>query len=170
VHKRMSIFNIRRFVCNIRRFIECFLNTILLTFVPIGVNTCTYSLQHAYKVRTFYIKTMRYSFLLDDKYKCTTTVRDKDHKITKIHHFVAWYKHSNVTSNIRMLQHSKVHSNVEHSFMHYWQRQVYASDVLSLHCSLCLMESLSIRHSPSLLVLRNLLQWLHSQGSGDTVE
>ena len=61
---------------------------------------------------------MRYSFLLDDKYKFTTNVRDKDHKIAKTHHFVAWYKHSNVASNIRMLQHSKVHSNVEHSFMH----------------------------------------------------
>ena len=81
---------------------------------------------------------MRYSFLLDDKYKFNANVRDKDHKITKIHHFVAWYKHSNVafnilmlnatfecciqhsnvTFNIRMLQHSKVHSNVEHSFMH----------------------------------------------------
>ena len=62
---------------------------------------------------------MRYSFLLDDKYKFTANVRDKDHKITKIHHFVAWYKNSNVASNIRMLQHSKVHLNVEHSFMHY---------------------------------------------------
>ena len=35
------------------------------------------------------IKTMRYSFLLYDKYKFTTNERDKDHKITKIHHFVA---------------------------------------------------------------------------------
>ena len=61
---------------------------------------------------------MKYSFLLDDNYKFTTNVRDKDHKITKIHHFVAWYKHLNVTPNIRMLQHLKVHSNVEHSFMH----------------------------------------------------
>ena len=39
---------------------------------------------------------MRYSFLLDDKYKITANVRDK---ITKMHHFVAWYKHSNITSN-----------------------------------------------------------------------
>ena len=66
----------------------------------------------------FYIKTMRYLFLLDDKYKFTTNVSKKDHKITKIHHFAAWYKHSNVTSNIRMLQHSKVHPKVEHSFMY----------------------------------------------------
>ena len=28
-------------------------------------------------------------FIRDDKYKFTTNVRDKDHKITKIHHFVA---------------------------------------------------------------------------------
>ena len=48
----------------------------------------TYNLQHAYKVHTFY-KTMKYSFLLDDKYKFTANVRDKDHKITNIHHFVA---------------------------------------------------------------------------------
>ena len=67
----------------------------------------------------FLYKNHEIIILLDDKYKCTTNVRDKDHKITKIHHFVAWYKHSNVTSNVRMLQHLEVHSNVEHSFMHY---------------------------------------------------
>ena len=66
-----------------------FYNVILLTFVPIGVNTCTYRLQYAYKVRPFYMKTMKYSLLLDDKYKFTANLRDKDHKITKIHHFVA---------------------------------------------------------------------------------
>ena len=72
-------------------------------------------LQHTYKVHNFYINTMRYSFLLGDSHKFTTNVRDKDHKITKIHHFVASYKHLNVISSIRMLQHSKVHSNIEHS-------------------------------------------------------
>ena len=61
---------------------------------------------------------MRYSCLLGDEYEFTANVRDKDYKITKIHLFVAWYKHSKVTFNIRMLQHSKVHSNVEHSFIH----------------------------------------------------
>jgi len=66
-----------------------FYDTILLTFVTIGINTGIYSLQHAYKVHTFYIKAMKYLFLLDDKYKFTANVRDKDHKITKIHHFVA---------------------------------------------------------------------------------
>ena len=61
----------------------------LLTFIPIGVNTCTYRLRYAHKVHNFYIKTTRYSCLLDDTYKSTANVRDKDHKITKIHHFVA---------------------------------------------------------------------------------
>ena len=71
------------------------------------------------KYEKFSIKTIRYSCLLSDKHKLIGDVADKDHKITKIHHFVALYNHSNVTFNIRMLQHSKVHSNVEHSFMHY---------------------------------------------------
>ena len=44
-------------------------------------------------------------------------VRDKDHKITKVHHFVAQYKYSNVTTNIQMLQYSKVCSNIEYWFM-----------------------------------------------------
>ena len=47
---------------------------------------------------------MRYSFLLDDKYKFTTNVRDKDHKITKIHHLLHGI-------NIRML-----HTTFEGSF------------------------------------------------------
>ena len=53
-----------------------------ITFVTIGVNICTHGLQHAYKVCTFYIKT-------HDEYKFTASASDKDHKITKIHHFVA---------------------------------------------------------------------------------
>ena len=82
--------------------LNVFYNTILLTFVTIGVNTCTYSLQHAYKVRIFYIATMRYSFVLDDKYKFTANVRGKDHKITKIYHFVAYfYVHIKVLSRIQ---------------------------------------------------------------------
>ena len=50
---------------------------------------------HIYKVHIFYIKTIRYSFSLDNNYKFTANynVREKDHKITKIrsyiHHFVA---------------------------------------------------------------------------------
>jgi len=60
-----------------------------LTFVPIDANTCTYSPQQAYKVRTFCIKTIRYSFLFDDKYKFNTNVRDMGRNMTKIHHFVA---------------------------------------------------------------------------------
>ena len=59
---------------------------------------------------------MRYSC---DKYKSTANASSKDHKITKIHHFVAYYEDSNVTFNIRMLQHSKVRSNVEHSLAYY---------------------------------------------------
>ena len=42
-----------------------------------------------YKVDNFYIKTTRHLCLLDDKHKFNANVRDKDHKITKIHHFVA---------------------------------------------------------------------------------
>ena len=61
-------------------------NTNMLTFIPIGVNTCTYRLRYAYKVDNFYIKP---PCLLDDNYKFNANVRDKDHKITKIHHFVA---------------------------------------------------------------------------------
>ena len=48
--------------------------------------------------------------------QCIANVRDKDHKITKMHHFVAYYKLLNVTNNIQMLQHSKVNSNVEHFY------------------------------------------------------
>ena len=53
-------------------------NTTLLIFVTVGVNTCIY----------YNIKPMRYSHLLDDKYKFIANVRDKDLKITKIHYFV----------------------------------------------------------------------------------
>ena len=42
---------------------------------------------------TFNIKTMRHSYLLiDDNRKFTANVRDKDDKITKIHHFATWCK------------------------------------------------------------------------------
>ena len=37
----MSIFNLQRFVYNIRRFNECFYNKNLLIFVTIGDNTST---------------------------------------------------------------------------------------------------------------------------------
>ena len=63
---------------------------------------------------------MRYSCLLGDKYKYTANASNKDHKITKTHHFAVWYYNLNVAFNIRMLQYSKVRSNVEHSFMHYY--------------------------------------------------
>ena len=49
-------------------------------------------------------KTIGCSYLLGDNHKFIADVRNKDHKITKMHHFVAF--------NIRMLQHLKVHSNV----------------------------------------------------------
>ena len=55
----------------------------MLTYVTIGVNTCTYRLQHAYEVQIFNINIMRYSFLLGDSHKFTTNVRDKDHKSPK---------------------------------------------------------------------------------------
>ena len=75
----------------------------------------TYKLQHVYKVRDFYIKTIRYSCLLGDNHKFIANVRNMDHKSPKYIILL----HSNVTFNIRILQHSKVRSNVEHSFMHY---------------------------------------------------
>jgi len=53
--------------------------------------------------------------------------QDNDHKITKIHHFAELYKHSNVTFNIQMLERSKVRSNVEHSFMHYYKGELIYS-------------------------------------------
>ena len=44
-HKRMSIFNLRRFVYNIRRFNECFFySENLLICVTIGDNTSTTSI------------------------------------------------------------------------------------------------------------------------------
>ena len=61
---------------------------------------------------------MWHSCLLGDAYKFDANAGDNDQKITKIHHFVASIKYSNVIFNIRMLQHLKVRSNVEHSFMH----------------------------------------------------
>ena len=77
-HKQMSIFRIQRFDYNIQRFIEC----ILLCKFRI------YRLQHAYKSHNFYIKTIRCLYLLGDKYKFNANVV-RDHKITKINHFVA---------------------------------------------------------------------------------
>ena len=53
----------------------------------------------------FYIKT---SCLLGDNHKFFANVMDKDHKITKIHRFLACYLHLNVMSNIRMFQHLNV--------------------------------------------------------------
>ena len=49
---------------------------------------------------------MKYSYLLGDKYKSTANASSKDHKITKIHHFVAYVvltfkcyiQHSNVAT------------------------------------------------------------------------
>ena len=61
---------------------------------------------------------MKHSCLLSGKHKFAANLRDKDHKITKTHHFVALHKHLNVAFIIQMLQHSKVCLNVEHSFMH----------------------------------------------------
>ena len=55
----------------------------------------------------------KYVILSSDKYKFNANARDKDHRFTKIHHIVAY---SNVTLNIRMLQHSKVYSNIEHFY------------------------------------------------------
>ena len=45
-----------------------------------------------------------------DKYAFNVNIRDKDNKIIKIHRFVAWlwYKQSNVTFNILILQPSNL--------------------------------------------------------------
>ena len=61
----------------------------LLLSLLVLMHAPTCRLQHAYKFRYFYIKTIRCSCLLGDEYKFNANVRDKDHKITKIHHFVA---------------------------------------------------------------------------------
>ena len=58
------------------------LSLLVLIHAPTG-------LRYAYKVHNFYIKTIKHSCLLDDNYKFNANVRDKDHKITKIHHYVA---------------------------------------------------------------------------------
>ena len=71
--------------------------------------TTGYSMHTNYMI---FIKTMRWSCLLSDKYKFNTNVRDKDH------HFAASHQYSNVPFKIQMLEHSKVCSNVEHLFMH----------------------------------------------------
>ena len=63
-------------------------NINVLTFVSITVNTCTYWLQHAYRVHIFYIGTTRCARLLGDKYKFNANVRDKDNKITKMHYLL----------------------------------------------------------------------------------
>ena len=70
------------------------------------------------------------------KFDAIIIASDKDHKITKIRHFVVYHKHSNVTFNIGMLLRLKVHMNVEHLIMHYfersrrWQCRLYESDIL----------------------------------------
>ena len=58
------------------------LSLLVLIHVPTGYSMHT-------KCTFFYTKTIRYSFSLDNNYKFTANVREKDHKITKIHHFVA---------------------------------------------------------------------------------
>ena len=63
-------------------------NSTLLTFVPLRANTLAYRLQHVYKVHNFYIKTIGYSCLSGENHKFIANVADKDHKITKMHHFV----------------------------------------------------------------------------------
>ena len=50
-------------------------NTNLLTFVILGVDTCIYRLQHAYKICNLHTKTMRCSCLLGDKYKFNTLMQ-----------------------------------------------------------------------------------------------
>ena len=40
-------------------------------------------------IKNFHKRIMRYSCLLGDKYKFTANASNKDHKITKIHHFAA---------------------------------------------------------------------------------
>ena len=72
------------------------------------------------------IQTIRYSCLLGDNH-FIANVTDKDHKIIKIHYFVAKYKHPNVTFNIQMLLNSKIRSNVEHSLMHYCVQYMMAT-------------------------------------------
>ena len=57
------------------------LSLLLLIHIPTGYSMLTKC--------AFYIKTIRYSFLLDNNYKFTANVIEKDHKITKIHHFAA---------------------------------------------------------------------------------
>ena len=84
VQKQMSIFNLRRFACNIRRFILSFLHynfAYFCSIVPI-----------AYKVHNFHIKTIKHSCLLGDKFKLNANVSDEDHKITNMHHFT--YTHT----------------------------------------------------------------------------
>ena len=43
----------------------------------------------SYSMHTKYVIFIRYSCLLGDKYKFTANASNKDHKITKMHHFVA---------------------------------------------------------------------------------
>ena len=70
---------------------------------------------HTKYVPDFFIKIMKYYCLLGDKYKFTRNERDKDHKSPK---YIILLHSSNFTFNIRVLQHLKVRSNLEHSFMH----------------------------------------------------
>ena len=60
--------------------------SILLSLLVLMHEPKSYSTHTKYVI--FY-KTIRYSCLLGDKHKFIGDVADKDHKITKIHHFVA---------------------------------------------------------------------------------
>ena len=62
--------------------------------------------KHAYEVCNFYVKTMRHSCLLGNTL-LMQAARKSPKYIILLHDI-----------SIRMLQHSKVHLNVEHSFMH----------------------------------------------------
>ena len=52
---------------------------------------------HALEI-TFNIKANKYSYLV---YKFTAYAKRKGYKITKMYHFVACSKHSNVTFNVK---------------------------------------------------------------------
>ena len=51
-----------------------------------------------HKVCHFYIKHIKHLCLLGDKCKFTANVKDKDLKITKMHHFECYIQHLNVAT------------------------------------------------------------------------
>ena len=61
---------------------------IFLSLLVLMHEPTSYSMHTKY-VCNFYNRIMRYSCLLGNKYKFTANASNKDHKITKIHHFVA---------------------------------------------------------------------------------